>query len=124
MKKYSSFVTNIALYLFGTMVISDWNEGSPLLFTGEWNGKQYTDKGMILKKENEKILQYSYWSSFSPLPDLPENYSVLTFTLSPAENTTVLTLVQEGFSDEQASDHSGENWSAVLKTMKEIVEKK
>lgn len=113
----------IALYLFGTKVISDWNEGSAILFTGEWNGTPYTDKGMILKKENEKILRYSYWSSFSPLPDLPENYSVLTFTLSPTGDATMLTLVQEGFVDEKARDHSNANWESVLKTMKDIVEK-
>lgn len=113
----------IKLYLFGTKAISDWKEGSPLLFTGEWEGKQYVDKGTILKFEKNRIFQYTYWSSFSPLPDAPENYSVLTFTVSPNGKSTDLSLEQKGFVDETAFNHSAENWESVMKTMKEIVEK-
>ncbi|MEW5797589.1 MAG: SRPBCC family protein [Bacteroidota bacterium] len=113
----------IKLYLFGTKAISDWKEGSPLLFTGEWNGKQYTDKGTILTFEKNKIFRYNYWSSFSPLPDAPENYSVLTFILSSNGGKTQLTLEQKGFVDEKAYNHSVENWESVMKTMREIVEK-
>lgn len=112
----------IKIYLFGTKTISDWKEGSQLLFTGEWEGKQYTDKGTILKFEKNKIFQYNYWSSFSPLPDKPENYSVLTFSLSSNGTTTELSLEQKGFVDEKAFNHSGENWTSVMKKMKELVD--
>lgn len=112
----------IKVYFFGTNAVSDWKEGSPLLFTGEWEGKQYTDKGTILKFEKNKVFQYNYWSSFSPLPDLPENYSILTFTLLPKGPTTVLSVEQKGFADETAFNHSDANWDSVMKGMKEIVE--
>lgn len=114
----------IKAYLFGTTAISDWKEGSSLLFTGEWEGKTYTDKGTILKFVKNKLFQYDYWSSFSPLPDRPENYSLLTFLLSADGTATVLTLEQKGFVDAQALDHSSGNWESVLKTMKAIAEKK
>ncbi|MBI2427574.1 MAG: SRPBCC domain-containing protein [Ignavibacteriales bacterium] len=114
----------IKIYLFGTNAISDWKEGSRILFMGEWEGKQYTDKGTILKFEKNKLFRYNYWSSFSPLPDTPENYSVLTFTLSWNGTSTELSLEQEGFVDENARKHSGENWDSVMKMMKEIVEKR
>ena len=113
----------IKLYLFGTQTITDWKEGSPIIFTGTWEGTQYRDKGTILKFVKNKILQYSYWSSFSPLPDLPENYSLLTFSLSSNGKTTVLSLEQKGFIDEKSLNHSKENWESVMKTMKEIAEK-
>jgi len=113
----------IKLYLFGTQTICDWKEGSSLIFTGTWEGKQYTDKGTILKFEKNKVLQYNYWSSFSPLPDLPENYSVLTFTLSSHENRTTLALEQKGFIDEKSLNHTRENWTSVMNTMKGVVEK-
>ena len=113
----------IKRYLFGTETITDWEVGSLLIFTGTWEGTQYKDKGTILKFEKNKILQYNYWSSFSPLPDLPENYSLLTFSLSSSGNTTVLTLEQKGFVDEKGLKHSGENWESVMNIMKEIVEK-
>lgn len=113
----------IKLYLFGTKAISDWREGSSLLFTGEWEGKQYVDKGTILKFDKHRLFQYTYWSSFSPLPDAPENYSVLTFTLTSNGTNTDLLLEQKGFVDEKALEHSNGNWGSVLKMMKEIAER-
>ena len=59
----------IKKYLFGTQAVSDWKEGSSLEFKGEWEGKKYLDKGIILKSEPEKLFQYTYLSSFSNLPD-------------------------------------------------------
>jgi uncharacterized protein YndB with AHSA1/START domain len=34
-------------YLFGTEVTSDWRVGSPITYTGIWEGKKYQDKGKI-----------------------------------------------------------------------------
>ncbi|MGA7161945.1 MAG: SRPBCC domain-containing protein [Bacteroidota bacterium] len=113
----------IKQYLFGTNVISDWKVGSPIRFTGTWEGKTYEDKGTILKFEKGKAFQYSYWSSFSSLPDAPENYAVLTFELSSHGNTTELSLSQDNISDETALEHSSKNWEGVLGTMKKLIEK-
>src|SRR4051812_44900114 len=74
-----------------THVISDWEVGGPLIYAGTWHGKKYEDKGTIIQLETEKVLQYTYWSKFSRLPDNPENYSVIEFTLTPEENATTLT---------------------------------
>ena len=54
----------IKKYMFGTTVISDWKEGSKIIWKGEWEGKTYEDKGKILRFEPKKNLQYSH---FSPL---------------------------------------------------------
>ncbi|AKP27347.1 conserved hypothetical protein [Leptospira interrogans serovar Manilae] len=40
----------IKLYLFGTQAISDWKEGSSIIFTGVWNGKEY--KNLSQRKLN------------------------------------------------------------------------
>jgi len=53
----------IKKYLFGTNTITDWEVGSPIRFTGEWEGKTYEDKGTILGIQNNKLLKYDYWSS-------------------------------------------------------------
>ncbi len=47
----------IKQYLFGTEAISDWKVGSTLEFKGVWEGKEYLDKGIILKSKNEKLFQ-------------------------------------------------------------------
>ena len=113
----------IKQYLFGTNVISDWKVGSSIRFTGTWEGKAYEDKGTILKFEKGKTFQYNYWSSFSSLPDVSENYAVLTFELSSRGETTDLSLTQDNIPDETALEHSSKNWEGVLGTMKKLIEK-
>lgn len=112
----------IKAYLFGTQTICDWKVGSPIVFSGEWEGKAYRDKGVILDIQPARRLSYSYYSSMSPLPDLPENYSVLTFSLQEDQNETALSLEQTGFPDEAALKHSEENWGYVLEGIRSIVE--
>ena len=34
----------IKQYMFGTTVSSDWSEGSPITWSGEWQGRAYEDK--------------------------------------------------------------------------------
>jgi len=113
----------IKQYLFGTDTHCDWKVGSPLRFTGEWEGKQYEDKGTILAIEKEKLLSYDYWSNFSGAPDVPENYQIVTFRLKESKGTTELQLTQQNIRSEESKVHSQENWKMVLKSMKELVEK-
>jgi uncharacterized protein YndB with AHSA1/START domain len=112
----------IRQWLFGTNVISDWKVGSEILFTGNWQGTSYKDKGIILQFEKEKVFRYSYWSGFSGLPDSPENYSILTFILAPTGNNTQLSLTQTNFATETGYDHSDKNWEVTLDLMKNIIE--
>ncbi len=114
----------IKKYLFGTETITDWKEGNPIKFKGIWEGKNYEDHGTILKIDNAKILQYSYWSSFSGRPDVLENYLIVTFELKKVKNKTILTLTNSNFSDEKSMEHSKQNWDTVLKKIKEIAESK
>src|SRR5687767_13143574 len=69
----------IKKYFFGTEAISDWKQGSPLLFKGEWEGKTYKDKGTILEVVENKLFRYNYWSSMSGIEDKPENYVIVTY---------------------------------------------
>src|SRR5947207_2212477 len=86
-------LTNPALikqYLFGTNVAATWDVGSPITWSGEWEGRSYTDKGTVLKADHGKVLQYSYFSSLSGKPDLPENYNIITIKLTPQGKSTAL----------------------------------
>ncbi|MEP7196141.1 MAG: SRPBCC family protein [Saprospiraceae bacterium] len=109
-------------WLYGTNVKSDWKVGSSIIFTGNWEGTEYIDKGTILKFEIEKVLQYNYWSSFSGLTDSAENYSVLSFILKQSDNATELTLEQSNFATEIMYEHSDKNWDSTLDLLKKVVE--
>ena len=40
---------SISQYMFGTKVNTDWQEGSPITWEGEWEGRQYQDKGRFAR---------------------------------------------------------------------------
>lgn len=113
----------IKQYLMGTNVETDWKEGSVISYSGEFNGKKYHDKGTIEKFVPEKIFQSTYWSSMSGKEDTPENYNLVTYSLSPENGKTVLTLIQDNLHSEEEKEHSKKNWDSVLQKLKEVVEK-
>jgi uncharacterized protein YndB with AHSA1/START domain len=109
-------------YFFGTNVKSDWEVGSPVTFTGEYEGKTYMDKGTVLRKEANKLLVYSYWSSMRGQPDTPENYMNITYRLAEKDGGTHLSLVQDNVSSEKERQHSEQNWNVVLGNLKKLLE--
>ncbi len=112
----------IKKYFFGTDAHSTWKPGSPITFSGEWQGKKYSDKGTILDILPNKILKYSYWSSMSGIEDKPENYVIITNELSQDGDSSTLNITQENIPDEKTKNHSEENWKLVLEAMKKLLE--
>ena len=113
----------IKQYFFGTETITDWKEGSPIKFRGEWKGKHYEDKGTVLDVEPNALLRYSYWSSMSGSEDKPENYAPVTYALTDMNNKTILTVTQENIPNEKAKESTEKNWKKVLKNLKNLLEK-
>ena len=114
----------IKQYFFGTDTETDWKVGSPIKFSGEYQGKQYQDKGNILEFEPEKKIKYSYWSSMSGIEDKPENYVPVTYEVEENNGYTIVTITQENIPSEEMKQHSAENWSKVLKSLKDLLELK
>ena len=113
----------IKQYMFGANVVSDWKEGSPIFWKGEWKGKAYEDKGVIRKLEPQRMLQYTHFSPLSGKPDKPENYHTVTVELSGEHKHTHVSLSQDNNPSEEARVHSEENWKTMLSTLKKVVEK-
>ena len=123
-KVWDAFVNPaiIKQYMFGTTVVSDWKEGSPILWKGEWQGKTYEDKGVILGLVPEKIIQYTHFSPMAGQPDIPENYHTVTVELHDAKTNIVISLSQNNNSTEQEKEHSEKNWEAMLASLKKLLE--
>ena len=113
----------IKQYMFGTTVKSDWAEGSPITWKGEWEGKSYEDKGTLLKVEPGEVLQYSHFSPLSGMPDEPESYHTVTIQLSKDGDQTRVSLEQDKNSSEEERDHSQKNWESMLQELKKLLEK-
>jgi len=110
-------------YFFGTNLKSDFKVGSPITFSGEWQGKTYEDGGIILDIQAPELLKYTYWSSMSGTENKPENYANITYELAKTEGQTTLTLTQDSIKSQEALEHSEQNWQSVLGGLKKLVEK-
>ena len=113
----------IKQYIFGATVVSDWREGSPITWKGEWKGKPYEDKGRIRKIEPRQLLQYSHYSPLSGLPDTPENHHIVTIELSEQGAQTRISLSQDNNANDEAREHSEKNWKMMLEGLKKLLEK-
>lgn len=113
----------IKKFMFGTEAVSEWKEGSPIVWKCTWEGKPYEDKGVILDIEPQRMLQYSHFSPLSGAPDVPENYHTLTYELSEKGDKTLVVLSQDNNSTEEERDHSQGMWEKMLASLKNVVEK-
>jgi len=112
----------IKQYMFGTTVVSDWREGGPIVWKGEWQGKSYEDKGVILQLNPERTIQYSHFSPLSGLPDRPENYHTVTVGLSGDGDRTQVELTQDKNANDDERLDAEKNWGMMLAALKKFVE--
>jgi uncharacterized protein YndB with AHSA1/START domain len=112
----------IRQYFFGTTVVSDWHLGSPIVWKGDWQGKPYEDKGVIIQFDPGRTIQYSHFSPLSGLPDKPENYHTVTVKLSASEDLTLVSLSQDKNGSEEERVHSEQNWGMMLTALKKYLE--
>lgn len=113
----------IKKYMFGSQVVTDWKQGSPIVWKGEYEGKRYEDKGEIVEIEPGRRLRVTHFSPLSGEEDIPANYHTLTYELEEHGNTTRVSLTQDNNASEENAEHSRENWEKVLSGLKETVER-
>ena len=108
-------------YFFGTDLKSDFKKGSQITFSGQWEGKTYVDGGTILEIEAPRLLKYNYWSSMAGTEDKPENYADVTYQLTESAGITTLTITQDNVKNQQALEHSEQNWQMIFDGLKELL---
>ena len=112
----------IRRYMFGTTVVSEWKRGSPIVWKGQWKGRAYEDKGVILELDPERRLRYSHFSPLSGAPDVPESYHKVTVDLSVESGRVRVALSQDNNATTEAREHSERNWTAMLAILKKLLE--
>ncbi|CAN5343311.1 SRPBCC family protein [soil metagenome] len=112
----------IERYFFGTTAESDWHPGSPITWSGEYDGKEYLDHGTILEAVPRERLVHTHFSPLTGREDVPENYHTLTWSLTPEAEGTILTLTQDNNHSYDEVEHSEKNWHEVLEGLKSVVE--
>lgn len=112
----------IANYMMGSRVVTDWKMGSPITWSGEWEGKPYQDKGVVLGAERGRFLEVTHYSPLTGDEDVPENYHTLRYELSEVDGGTVLTLTQDGCESEAQAKQFSKNWQNMLDGLKTVAE--
>ncbi|MFB8280389.1 SRPBCC domain-containing protein [Nocardia colli] len=108
---------------FGAEVHTDWQVGSPIVWKGEYEGKQYEDKGRILAAEPGRLLKMTHYSPLTGQPDVPENYHTLTYELAEHGTTTRLTLSQDNNASEDEAEHARGMWETQVGGIKKAAER-
>ena len=117
-------------YMFGCETVSDWKVGSPLLWRGEYEGKEMVFvKGTIVDIKPGKFLVYTTIDPNSTIDDLSENYLTVTYDLSVENGQTLFTVTQgdyatvaEGERRYNEAYNNGEGWNPTLVQIKKLVE--
>lgn len=114
----------VTQYMHGTELRTDWTEGGPITWSGEWQGRPYQDKGVVLRFEPPRVVSVTHWSPLTGDPDAPENYHHVTYELSPRDaGGTRLTLVHGNSPSEEAAQAMIENgWRPMLESLKRVAE--
>ncbi|MEO6522259.1 MAG: SRPBCC domain-containing protein [Mucilaginibacter sp.] len=103
-------------------IITDWKVGHAISISGDSYESRFENKGIVLQFEPERFLQYNHLSSLSNLPDKVENYTVIGFTLTPAQNQTALVLTLSNFPTEIIYKHFAFYWAGTLGLLKTLLE--
>lgn len=110
-------------WFFDVETETDWEVGAPIVHRGTWQGRPYEDRGEILAIEPPRRLVHTHWSPMSGLPDRPESYERISWTLEERDGSTELTIAERNLPSEQARATSEQAWALALGNLKELVER-
>jgi len=112
----------IKQYFLGTNVTTTWKTGDPITFSGEYNGKEYQDKGTVLVFDPPVKLKTTHFSPSSGLPDIPENHHTVEYALAATPGGTTVTITQGNNANEEEVASSTATWELVLGNLKNFLE--
>ncbi len=109
---------DVAQYMMGARMTTDWKEGSPIEWKGEWEGKAYEDHGKVLGVLEPDLLKYSHRSG-STTGTREEH--IITIELRETAGVTHLRLTQDNNADQEACERAEKNWTMILDGLKKLL---
>lgn len=112
----------IEKYMFGSRVETDWKPGSSIVWKGEYEGRQYEDKGQVIEVQPGRRLVVTHFSPLSGRPDEPGNYHTVSYELRGSGDSTRVELSQDNNGSAEEAEHSAANWQLMLDGLKQHLE--
>jgi uncharacterized protein YndB with AHSA1/START domain len=99
--------------------------GGAIVIRGLLHGMRFENHGTVRAFEPERLFSYSYWSTLSAsrLADAPENHTLVSFALAPADQGTLLTLTLCDFAEPAIRPHANLYWGPTLQILKAVCER-
>lgn len=108
----------------GVEVETDWQVGSELVIRGYRHDMKFENRGTVRRFDPPHHMSYDYLSSLSRLPDVPESYVLLDFTLEAiSEGQTRLSLCASEFPDVIIAKHVALYWGVTLRLLGQQIER-
>ena len=112
----------------GAQVDTDWKAGSPISFTGEFEGKAFHDHGKIRDMDERSRLAFTHYSPTSGKPDVPDSYNFIDIRLEPEGDGTRVRLSQTPLGgdppDEATVAAYRRNWQVMLDGLRKAAEER
>ena len=126
-KVWDALVTpeTIKQYMAVTDVVSEWREGSSIVWRSEWLGKSLESRGTILRLEPPSDLEYTYSRPiFNPsaASGSPRHFHRVSISLSEDGSQTRISVVHDNNATTRELEHSEGGWRLTLNNLKALLE--
>jgi len=102
-------------FMFNCEVSSDWKVGSDITWSGNYQGYESGERGVILEIEEHKHLKYTSIDPNFGIEVKPENYLHISYDLTEKDGKTELTTTIENFnSDPKRIVHIASGWDTIV----------
>jgi uncharacterized protein YndB with AHSA1/START domain len=102
-------------YMMGADVETDWKVGSPIVMSGEFNGKAFKDTGEVRSFEPGKRLSYTHRIGGDPAKE-----HLVTIELEPEADVTQVTIIQTPADAEHKAEYE-KTWAMMLEGLEKAV---
>jgi uncharacterized protein YndB with AHSA1/START domain len=103
-------------------LITEWKINGPISYVHNYEGEEWTDKGVLLELEEPRRMKFTYFPAITEIPEIPENYQIITGTITDEGERSVLHITAENIKDEFFVKRATEIWSEVLLNLKNQAE--
>jgi uncharacterized protein YndB with AHSA1/START domain len=114
----------IMQYMPVTSVVSEWKEGSPIVWTSEFQDKPFKVEGTVLRFQPDRLLEYDHSLPIFRSSGVAHSreHRRVTIELRDDGERTHLSVTEGGNKTERELQHSEGSWRMALNGIKALLE--